>query len=230
MCTLGEFVDFVKSQLNDADPDDNCATWSRALVAQYIINAISTTSSRRPDLFTETVEIELSPGCIHYICDTCSTFGGVLSVDGNSCAVDEEPSEYGRKLQARLAGSTYGQCSPIVSFDEEGSYEHGGISYDPKNPCVFRTKNPVPDRGVIATIYCAKTPDTSSITSEDSELPSAACGQARNAVLEYALYQAYEVDQELDTASEKQQMHFNNFVTLLQLNDQATDKYNQDSS
>ena len=232
MCTVGELVDFIQQQLNDTEPGNQGCTWSRDLIRQYILNAVSMTSSRRPDLFTETFDIELKPGCVHYICDHCTKFGGVLSVGNDSCEVEPEYSKASQKLLRRfnqtLSDSDNRHCLNTIAAGKAvtaENYTHGGIDYDPKNPCVFRTVNPVPAGGITATIYCARLPDVSELGDDNAELPEAACGEARNAVIEYVLYQAYEKDHELDTARDKQQLHFNSFVTLLGLNDQATDKY-----
>lgn len=228
-CTVGGFVDLATQQLNDAESGNSNCTWSRDLIRQYVQTAVSVVAGTRPDLFTTVKDIDLEPGCIHYICEECDEFNEVMSVDGNDCAVESEPSKYGTKLATKFAalGAT---CSLADGYGEAGSYEHGGITYDKNNPCYFKTVNAVPARGVTAKVSCVKTPSTDDLTYDDAELPPAVCAKGKAAVLEYVMYLALEKDLESEVGSVKQPMHFNNFVTLLRLNERASDRYQAEDS
>lgn len=227
-CTVGDFVDLATQQLNDEDQSGSNCTWSRPLIRRYIQLAVSAVVSFRPDLFTVTKEITLKPGCLHYICEDCDQFNSVVSVDGNDCAIEAEPSDYGNKLSKRYKQLSV-SCSSDDTFDAMGSYTHGGISYDANNPCYFKTTNEVPARGVQATISCSKAPSTDSLTVDDAPLPPKVCSTAQAAVLEYVMYLALEKDHEIDVAQGKLPMHFNNFVTLLNLQVQGTERYQSDA-
>lgn len=223
MCKVGQLVDFVRKQLSDDETDFEETTWSRDLIREYLKSASVAVASDRPDFFSVVKEIELEAGCVHDIDDKCGDFGGVISVDGNDCAVEVEPNAFGRKLAARYRSN---KCHQATAYNTPGSYYHGGIDFDPDNPTIFRTTNPVPNRGVTAKVYCSNIPDFSEL-GDESDLPNALCNKARPALIEMVLYQAFSKDAETEAQVAKAQLHFTNYATLLGISRRGRDDFHE---
>lgn len=221
MCTVDDLVTYVLKQLSDDESDFEEATWDRDLILNYIRTAIRAVASDRPDMFSVIKEIDLLPGCVHEIDQHCGQFGGVISVDNNDCVVESEPNNYGRKLAARYSGD---KCYQASAYDTPGTYSHGGIDFNPDNPTMFRTTNPVPGRGVKAKVYCSETPNVAELKA-GADLPGPVCGVAGPAVEEYIFYLAYSKDAENEASVIRARTHSEMYEKHLGINRRGRDDY-----
>jgi hypothetical protein len=223
MSNVGELVEFISEQLNDADAGNENIRWTKDLVRKYITNAVIATASLAPSLFSMPKEITLARDtCVHEICDECDKFGGILAVDGNECSSEKNLGKKHRKLLSHFSDS--------VCESTSEAYETGGVEFSNKTPCIFLTANKTPlNRDVKALVSCVEYPDRDEMKAQgdDFVLPRAICGELSSAVYEHILYQAREKDLEIDSSQPQQTSHFNRFLLLVRGYLAADDRFEE---
>lgn len=182
--TLGELVDQLAIDLNDAAPGFQFSTWSRDQLLFYLGEGLAKAFSRRPELFKETVILKLEPGSLQDICD-CEKLkpGDVL---GQSTAEGRILHE----LKLRSSDPRLSWPGRSCPDDEPFRLKEYSLSPDGRTLKVYP---PVPPRtDVWLALRCSIAPDGGADTEVNSEL--------RPAVMQWGLYRALMVEAENNPA------------------------------
>lgn len=136
MKTVGDICEHVSFQLNDQRPHREFSRWSRALLVEYLNQALKEIATYKPDAFSETIDILLQPGRIQKL-RSGVTLRGLLGPDGVPAPQSEDAV-----LKAFLR---YAPCPPRPRMvNGRLDYNVKSYSVDSADSSMFYVSPPVP--------------------------------------------------------------------------------------
>lgn len=188
MKTVDDYLREVSGQLNDQRTGREFQRWNRASLLQYLNDALTEIAGYRPDAFVEDLTITLSPGYKQTVPDRQINS---LNTNSDGSLINEAD------LDLLRAFGSAAICPQCLRVDSAGNPIFKIMSYaiDPKAPTNFYISPAVPV-GLNPQVNATCTRPVPKFTLNDigGEVPIAA--KYNNAIKDYMLARAYEVDME----------------------------------
>lgn len=197
--------DDVARYLSDYDEDESYVHWTEADLLSYFKRAVGIVTMAKKDKFIKQQQIKLQPGAVQEVPSQCESDVSVQGVQ------TDNGIERIRRANLNIFPSL---GRPICKSKVCGKgYKLNSYDIDPNNARSIIVDPPVPpdaDATLVVTCYIPPTVD-----SIDSEVELGADLEA--VVFELMLYYAWGVDIEDVANRERSNQHWNNAMTLLQL-------------
>lgn len=181
---VSDIVYALAVDLNDAAPGHEFTTWSRSQLTTYVIEAVQTTFSERPDLFIETKIMEVEPCTeLQEACD-CTKVRRVIgqaTADGRVL----------KKLRIRSSNDKLKWPGPSRDCGSYSNFSLSEYSIDEGTNRIWLYPRVPPGISVYVLIECAVIPSS---VGSDYDVPS----ELVAAVKQWALYRAKAVDEEIN--------------------------------
>jgi len=173
----------LAADLKDDAPGNEFIAYPRSLLIQWFNDGLCLLGRWRPDLFSRTRKVTLTPGSEQSI-EGCSVFGSVVSTvlpDGREVPV----------RRTSYPASQVWRKAPCLTAPKD--YVIDSYSFDTAQKTTFYVHPPVPPgRAVMAVIVCASVPENLSVADLEAEI-DADCYQVAM-VKQFVLAQAYSQD------------------------------------
>lgn len=211
--TVSSIVLEASQQLNDQGFVPY-TRWTQEELVQYLNDALIQVEMYRPDAFTNTQDIALVPGAQQTL---PAGYSFLKSVDYNAAASNCPGSPITEANLDILRAFFKKPCSPSGGAAQ---YRVTSFAYDQKNPQVFYVSPPVPDDAagleVTATLV-AQAP--AYVVSDIAANTVVGIDQKyRNALLQWMLAKAYEVDTESVSSRQTKLDNYGAFYKTLGIN------------
>lgn len=194
----------VARYLSDYDEDESYVHWTQEDLLSYFKRAVSIVAMAKRDKFVKRRVIKLQPGAVQEAPSDCESDISVQGVERDGVVerirranLNIYPS-LGRRCKAKTCGTGY----KMKSYD-----------VDPANPRSILVDPPVPENADVSLVFTCYVPPT--VDSIDSVIELG--GDLEAVVFELMLYYAWGVDIEDVANRERSNQHWNNAMTLLQL-------------
>ena len=195
-------VERIAYQLGDAEPGDEYAGYDKAWITARVQDTFKWLQGRRPDLFANEVQFTLTTGSKQEVPDECDKLLEILSVEVDG----RELPAFQTDLPALHAARVYDKLLPSCASCQ---YDYAISGVDARS---FRISPPIrPSKPVTVTATCS---DMNRFFRDcDLELD---CDVAKwiNTVIEYVLYQAYNMDSDNPVSESVADRHRSTFFEL----------------
>lgn len=209
MLAVSTLIEDVARYLSEFDEDESYVHWTKEDLLSYARYAIGVVGTIKKDKFIKRTEIKMKPGAVQDVPENCESNVSVIGQADENGVVRELPKKLKITKFPKLGRV---KCESRVKTDSE--YKLTSYEYDQTDPTRILVDPPVPD-GVDATlvISCYMPPSISS----DSDTITAG-SELEPVIFELMLYYAFGVDIEDSSSQQRSQQHWNNAMTLLNLN------------
>lgn len=195
----------IARYLSDYDEDESYVHWTQEDLLSYFKRAISIVAMAKRDKFVNRTVIKLKPGTVQDAPSNCESDISVqgIEVDGATERIRRANLNIYPSLGRPTCHSkTCGRGYKMKSYD-----------IDPDNPRSILVDPPVPDDADVSMVFTCYIPPE--VSSADSVVELG--GDLEAVVFELMLYYAWGVDIEDVANRERSNQHWNNAMTLLQL-------------
>jgi hypothetical protein len=200
-------TDAIGDELNDIEPGYEHTRWSLAALYEYITEALEQLAALRPELFTVSRVVQLTPGANQRIPDD---FGKLLEVTQNT---DENGVPGAPILQSNYVLMKHFNKPHCNMVDGVTSYK-----MNPNNQRVFIVNPPAtahPQQYV--EVLGQINPVNITSTMQVLDLPGGSVNTYYNALKDWALYRAFMRDTESQSSLARAQHHYESFYQFLHL-------------
>jgi len=193
--------------------------------------AVQAISLMRPDLYTETIEVELKAGAEQTLPTGVTAIVGDIrticigkdgkQTDGNVAKIADEGEV--RAFSFFKDKKCLGENAKYTSDNTCSKWQLGSYTHDPRAPQRLLVQPPIPD-GLKPKIKVVvqRCPDCFTWnTDKDKELPC----KYGTAIAEYALYALYNTEQESEYSKARADSHFKRYTDLMGLGYRADSRY-----
>lgn len=204
-----ELIDELLLLLNDAELGHESTRWGRDQLLEYANDAIPQIALIRPDVVSENTTLTLQPGSRQELPEDAFDLyriDGVLDGNGN---VISRPGESDR--EASIVAQTW--FGALGCHNSSGPYVLTSYEFTPDDSTIFYVQPPVPPGKTVkiqANIGQLPAP-----FGEDDKIPID--DRFHNAMIEWALYRAFSIDQESQTNAVYAENHKEHFYEMLKL-------------
>lgn len=161
--TLNEYLNGLAQDFKDDAPNYEFTQFPREQLIRWINDGLCALTAFRPDLFSQTREIELVPGAEQKL-EGC-LFSSVRA------QLNERGEEMG-SVRRVSDSAMLGWNKPQVCKAVNGAYRLTGFRFDPAQKDSFYAEPPVPPgQKVIVRVVCATPPESLTLDDLDKELP-----------------------------------------------------------
>lgn len=206
MATLNHFLDGLARDLNDAEKAHEYARWTKVQLLDYLNEGLRVAAFFKPELFSQTKVIQLSPGTDQQAPDATFVTRVVAQTDefGNMLY-----GQLPKRAPAAMFRWNKAGCPPKHPFKLRGYW----IESDGSNE--FSVTPPVPvDPPVYVKLRMLEEPDDLTPADYDSEFLDSGTAPA---LRQWVLYRAMFIDDESQTASAAALHHLELFFNLLRI-------------
>ena len=187
--TVSDIVVEVSGQLNDQGFVPY-VRWSQAELVTYLNDALILVGNFRPDALTSTTDVALVPGAQQTL---PAGFSFLKSVDYNATNSNCPGSPITEANLDILRAFFKKPCLPTGGASD---YRVTSFAYDQKNPQIFYVSPPVPDDAAGLEVTATLVGGAPSYTTADLSATVGIDPKYKNALIEWMLYRAYQVDTE----------------------------------
>lgn len=195
----------VARYLSDYDEDESYVHWTQDDLLSYFKRAISIVAMAKRDKFVKRRVVKLQPGAVQEAPAECESDISVQGVE------NEGAIERIRRANLNIY-PTLGRPSCRSKICGKG-YKMKSFDIDPTNARSILVDPPVPEDADVSLVFTCYVPPT--VDSIDSTVELG--GDLEAVVFELMLYYAWGVDIEDVANRERSNQHWNNAMTLLQL-------------
>ncbi len=215
MTSASALIEDVARYLSDFEEDESYVHWSREDLLSYFRLAVNIVATTKKDLFTKRTEIPLVEGSVQEVPTSCKSDITVIGQADENGVIKERP----RKLLLNMypvLGRPICKSKVKPSESNKIEYKMKGYDYITEDHRQIQVEPPVPagfEGSLVLTCYSP--PD---VSAPDAEVDLQG---SEPAIFELMLYYAWGVDIEDTATRERSNTHWQNAMTLLNLDAQA---------
>lgn len=217
MQTVGQFVTYVSTQMNDQRPSRAFTRWGRGLLLEYLNLGTTEIGTYRPEAFAKDELITLVPGSTQ-AADPGKTLVGLSSnLDGTPILPGD--------IAMATAFNAYAVC-PIEPriINGEAAYLVRSYAFDKQNSHKFYVDPPVP-KGLVVKVNATVTGDIPQYTLADWDKPLVMESKFNGSLVDYMQACAFGLDMESAQSRANSQQLYRKFYDVMGVKYKMESKY-----
>lgn len=189
----------IADELNDLEPGFEYVGWPVERLHDYIRQALWQVAALRPELFTSSQTVTLTPGPYQTL---PAGFVKLLDITSNVNA-DGTPGTPVYPSSFTLTRSLAGRSCLLAPGGGIGSW-----AFDPNSQTSFYVNPPVPVAPPTRVRFLGQVPPPAVVAGGTIAVPGGSIDDYYNPILDWALYRAFMKDTESDTSFRRAEQHY----------------------